>query len=365
MQRRRFIRQLSSSIGAAALAGSAPAIIVRNTLAQTRRNSLGFAFVGLGNYATRLASNLADAKHCHIAGVVTGTPAKEKTWAEQYNIPDTNIYNYENYDSIANNDDIDIVYVVLPNSMHMEYVIRAAEAGKHVICEKPMALNTDQCARMIAACENNNVKLSIGYRCQFHPVHQEIIRIGQHKEMGATKVIQAGFGFRIGNPNQWRLKKELAGGGALYDVGVYCIQAARYATGEEPISVSAQEIKTDPVKFNEVDETVLWQMKFASGAIASCSTSYSSSFNSFYAAMEGGWTRIDSAYGYGGQTGATSQGAIEAPESNMWAAQMDDFSLCVQEDRKSRVSGEEGLHDVRVLDAIYESIATEKPVDLI
>ena len=365
MQRRRFIRQLSSGLGAAALAGSAPAIIVRNTLAQTRRNSLGFAFVGLGNYATRLASNLDAAEHCHIAGIVTGTPEKEKVWGEKYNIPDANIYNYDNYDSIANNDDIDIVYVVLPNSMHMEYVIRAANAGKHVICEKPMALNTDECARMIAACSQNNVKLSIGYRCQFHPVHQEIIRIGESKELGATKVINANFGFRIGNPNQWRLRKELAGGGALYDVGVYCIQAARYATGEEPVSVTAQEIKTDPVKFNEVDETILWQMKFPSGAIASCSTSYNTSINNFYAGMEGGWTRIESAYGYGGQTGTTSKGPIEVPEVNMWAAQMDDFSLCVQEDRESIVSGEEGLRDCRVLDAIYESIATENPVDLI
>ena len=365
MKRRRFIKQISNSLGVAAVAGSAPSIFVRSAMAQTRRNSLGFAFVGLGNYATRLASNLEAARHCHIAGVVTGTPEKEKTWAEQYNIPDKNIYNYENFDSIADNPDIDIVYVVLPNAMHMEYVIRAANAGKHVICEKPMAISTAECAKMIAACQQNKRKLGIGYRCQYHPVHQEIIRIGQSKEMGAIKVIHAGFGFRIGDPTQWRLRKALSGGGALQDVGVYAIQAARYATGEEPVSITAQEIKTDPVKFSEVDETILWQMKFPSGAIASCSTSYTSNFNRFYAAMEGGWMTIDNAYGYGGQDGKSSKGPIANPESNMWAAQMDDFSLCVQEDRPSKVSGEEGLRDVRIMEAIYESIATDGPVDLI
>ena len=365
MRRRHFIQKFSSGLGAAALAGSAPSILIRSAVAQTRRDSLGFAFVGLGNYATRLASNLDAAQHCHISGVVTGTPSKEKVWAEQYNIPDKNIYNYDNFDDIANNPDIDIVYVVLPNAMHMEYVIRAANAGKHVVCEKPMAISTMECAKMIAACTQNKVKLGIGYRCQYHPVHQEIIRIGQSKEMGAIKVVQAGFGFRIGDPTQWRLRKALSGGGALQDVGVYAIQAARYSTGEEPVSVTAQEIKTDPVKFAEVDETILWQMKFPSGAIASCSTSYTSSFNRFYAAMEGGWMSIDSAYGYGGQSGNTSKGVIEAPESNMWAAQMDDFSLCVQEDRPSKVAGEEGLRDVRIMEAIYESIATDGPVDLV
>ena len=364
MKRRRFLHQLSGGLGAAILTGSAPNLLIRNATAQTRRNSLGFALMGLGSYATRLATHFSETKHCHLAGIVTGTPAKEKTWAEQYNIPDSNIYNYDNFDQIANNPDIDIVYVVLPNAMHAEFVIRAAEAGKHVVCEKPMAISTQECAEMIAACNKNDRKLSIGYRNHFHPVHQEVMRIGQNRVYGDIKVVQAGFGFRIGNPNQWRLQKALSGGGALQDVGVYAIQAARYVTGEEPISITAQEIKTDPVKFREVDETILWQMRFPSGAMASCSTSYSSGFNRLYAAMERGWLSIDSAYGYGGQVGRTNEGEIANPPSNMWAAQMDDFSLCVQEDRESKISGMEGLRDVRVIEAIYESIHTGKAVDM-
>ena len=354
MHRRTFIQKSAAS---AATLVAAPHLFIPTTHAQTRRNTVGFAFVGLGSYATRLAANIEHTQHCHVAGIVTGTPSKEKPWAEKYNIPDNNIYNYENFDQIANNPDIDVVYVVLPNAMHAEYVIRAAEAGKHVVCEKPMAVSTEECAQMIAACANNNTKLGIGYRCQYHPVHLEIMRMSHERVLGAPRVIQAGFGFRIGNPNQWRLRKALSGGGALQDVGVYAIQAARYVTGEEPISITAQEMKTDPVKFREVDETILWQMKFSSGAIANCSTSYASSFNSLYAATEGGWLRIDSAYGYSGQTGRTSQGAVEVEKVNMWAAQMDDFALCVQEDRMSKVSGEEGLRDVRVIEAIYASIA--------
>ncbi len=352
-------------MGAATLAHTVPALFTPSLSTRTSRASLGFALVGLGNYATRMATHFEHAEHCHLAGIVTGTPDKEKTWAEKYNIPDANIYNYDNFDQIANNPDIDVVYVVLPNAMHAEFVIRAANAGKHVMCEKPMAVSTAECAEMIAACENANRKLSIGYRCQFHPVHREIMRIGQERVYGPIKVIQAGFGFRIGNPNQWRLKKALSGGGALQDVGVYAIQATRYATGEEPVSITAQEIKTDPVKFREVDETILWQMKFPSGAIASCSTSYTSGFNRFFASMQGGTMSIDSAYGYSGQAGRTHEGPIEAPPSNMFAAQLDDFSLCIQEDRNSIVSGEEGLRDVRIMEAIYASIASGQSVDLV
>ena len=360
--RRTFVKTLSAGLGAAALpgvafAGAAPAILPARLRRTLPADTLGFALVGLGNYATNnLAPAFAHTTHCRLTGIVTGTPAKEAVWMERHGIPAANVYNYETYERMADNPDIDVVYVVLPNSMHAEYTIRAANAGKHVLCEKPMAISTMECAEMIAACEANERKLAIGYRLHFHPVHQAAIQWGQGAAMGPVKVVDASFGFRIGNPNQWRLKHALSGGGALQDVGVYAIQAARYTTGEEPVSITAQEIKTDPVKFREVDETIFWQMKFPSGAFANCSTSYATNFNRLYAGAERGWLTIDSAYGYGGQNARTSAGPIENPPSNMFAAQMDDFAQCVMEDRQSRVSGEEGLRDVRVIEAIYASI---------
>src|SRR6187399_1964539 len=207
---------------------------------------LGIALVGLGNYAGgQLAPALLQTGNCYLAGIVTGTPSKIPVWKEKYNIPDKNIYNYETFDSIKDNPDIDVVYVVLPNGMHAEYTIRAAKAGKHVLCEKPMEVSVKKCEQMIEACAKAKRKLAIGYRCQFMPHHQEMVRLAREKVFGAVKLIEASFGFRIGDPKQWRLRHDLAGGGALMDVGIYALQGARYVSGEEPIEVFAMETKTD------------------------------------------------------------------------------------------------------------------------
>src|SRR5579875_786765 len=199
---------------------------------QKQQGKLGIALVGLGNYATNLlAPALQQTEYCYLAGIVTGTPSKIDAWKNKYNIPDKNIYNYQNFDTIKNNSDIDIVYVVLPNSMHAEYVIRAAQAAKHVICEKPMAITVNECEQMIAACKKADRQLSIGYRLHFEPYNLEMARLGTQKIYGSIKAMSAGFGFPIGDPNQWRLKKAMAGGGPLVDVGIYCIQGFCYTTG--------------------------------------------------------------------------------------------------------------------------------------
>src|SRR5215469_1472311 len=252
--RRHFIKNVS--LGAAALT---PGISYLTACSMVKpKDKLGVALVGLGSYSTyELAPALMETKNCYLAGIVTGTPAKEKTWASKYNIPQKNIYNYQNFDNIASNPDIDIVYIVLPVSMHKEYSIRAAQAGKHVISEKPMAVSSGDCSEMIEACKKANRKLSIGYRLHFEPYNQEMMRLGQQKVYGKLLHIDCGNGFVYGgDPNAWRLKKALAGGGGLMDMGVYCIQGARYVTGEEPIYVTAREEKTRAELFKEVDETV-------------------------------------------------------------------------------------------------------------
>lgn len=326
---------------------------------------LGIALVGLGNYAKgQLEPALLETGLCRLTGIVTGTPSKAAAWTKRHPQLKGHVYNYENFDRIAEDDAIDIIYVVLPNSMHAEFVIRAAKAGKHVITEKPMATSVAEAQSMIDACDAAGVKLSVGYRCQFEPHNMEAIRLGQEQVFGPVKMMETEFGFRIGDPNQWRLKHALAGGGALMDVGVYAIQAARYVTGQEPVRVTAQEYKTDPVKFAEVDETITWQLTFPDGAMANSTTSYIASTQRLYAAAEEGWFEVNPAYSYSGIKGRTSRNAMEFPQINQQAAQMDAFADCVINDRQSKVDGHEGLRDMKVIEAIYESIKTGAPVSI-
>jgi predicted dehydrogenase len=359
--RRQFLKTASRGLGGAALAASAAPLVGR--AARPAPDPLGVALVGLGNYATgQLAPALQETTQCELTGIVTGTPEKAETWKEKYDIPDENVYNYETYDRIADNDAIDIIYVVLPNAMHAQYTIRAAEAGKHVICEKPMATSARACRDMIAACERAGVKLSIGYRLHFQPHHQRAMTLGQDEAFGPVTVMQNGFGFRISDdatdePHiEWRLDETMAGGGALMDVGIYAIQAARYVTGEEPVAVTAQEYTTRPEVFSEVDETLFFQLECPGGTVVNGSTSYNGNFNRLYATAPDGWFEVRPAYGYGGVEGRTHEGPMGLGNVNQQARQMDAFAACIRQDRSSRVSGAEGLRDLEVIEAIYASI---------
>jgi predicted dehydrogenase len=329
-------------------------------------STVNFALVGLGSLSTnQIAPALQKTKHAKLVGIVTGTPVKEKIWAEKYGIEKQNIYNYQNYDKLAENEAIDVVYIVLPNSMHKEYTVRGAQAGKHVLCEKPMANSSADCQSMIDACKQHNRKLAIGYRCQFEPHHlhcRELVRSGKY---GPLKAIEAGFGFKIGDPNQWRLKADMAGGGALMDVGIYALQACRFLTGEEPVAITAQETKTDMKKFAEVDETITWTMTTGSGVNCYCSTTYAfGGINRFNAYGDKGSFGLDPAYSYRGIKGNSKDGPIELPQVDQFAAEMDAFAKCILEDRESSVPGEEGLHDLLAIEAIYKSIETGQRVEL-
>lgn len=357
VDRRSFVKKTSIGVGAAAIGLSLfPDFAFAS---QTGKKKLGVALVGLGNYAGgQLAPALLQTKNCYLAGIVTGTKSKEAEWMTKYNIPKKNVYNYDNFDDIKKNKDIDIVYVVLPNSMHAEYTIRAAKAGKHVLCEKPMALSVDDCQRMIDACKTANVKLSVGYRLNYEPHNQKIKELARTKEFGKIKYVRSEFGFRIGDPTQWRLKKAMAGGGAVMDVGVYCIQACRMATGEEPISISAQEFKTDPVKFSDVDETVAWQMEFPSGALSNSTTSYNFSTNEYLICTENGKYGVGPAFGYGKIAGFIKDKPMGFPIVNHQATQMDAFSKNVMTDTEPIVTGDLGLRDMKIVEALYKSLAS-------
>jgi predicted dehydrogenase len=350
--RRKFI----STLGAGSALLMLPAIPKFSNSFLTDDKKLGIALVGLGNYATnQLAPALQETSHCYLSGIVTGTPDKAVKWKTQYNIPEQNVYNYDNFDRIADNKSIDVVYVVLPNSMHHEFVIRAASAGKHVFCEKPMAISVKECEEMIEACKKTGVRLFIGYRLHSDPYHKAAMKFGTENSDG-IKYVQSEFGFKIGDPNQWRLKKSLAGGGAMMDLGIYAIQAARYSMGIEPSSVTAQEYKTDFKKFAEVDESITWQMEFSGGHVSNSSTSYSYPANRLYIGAERKWFELFPAFSYRGIKGATNNGELNFPAINQQATQMDDFSKCIINNSESNASGEEGLKDLKVIEAIYKSI---------
>ncbi len=350
--RRAFLR--STAVLSAATMG------VHTSQAAESKSTVNFALVGLGNLSTnQIAPALQKTKHAKLVGIVTGTPAKEEKWAAKYGIQPGNIYNYDNYDKLADNDEIDVIYIVLPNGMHKEFTVRAAAAGKHVLCEKPMANSSQDCREMIAACRQHDRKLAVGYRCQFEPHHQHCLELARSHKYGPLKVIEAGFGFKIGDPNQWRLKSDLAGGGALMDVGIYALQACRYLTGEEPVEITAQETKTDAKKFAEVDETITWTMTMPSGVNCYCSTSYAfGGINRFNAYGDKGWFGLDPAYSYGGITGKSKDGPIEFDAIDQFAAEMDAFAQCILDDTQSTVPGEEGLRDLLAIEAIYKSIKT-------
>ncbi|MFD2718080.1 Gfo/Idh/MocA family protein [Hymenobacter monticola] len=355
--RREFIRTLSLGVGASLVGAAA--------LARPAAKPLGVALVGLGKYSTgQLAPALQQTKLCRLAGIVTGTPAKAAQWKQQYNLPDANIYNYQTFDRIADNPAIDIVYVVLPVALHAEYVERAARAGKHVICEKPMATSAEDCRRMIAAMQKAGKKFSIGYRLHFEPHHQEMMRLGQTQSFGPITHLAADNGFRFNNDTPWRVSKQLAGGGPLMDMGIYCVQGVIYTKGQLPVSVTAKFApKTNPTLFREVEEGMSWQMQFADGAVADCRTSYGENLSSrLRAEAANGWLELEPAFGYGGIAGRTRQGAMSLPNVPQQARQMDDFADCVLTNKPTRVPGEMGLRDVQLLSAIYRAAETGQKV---
>ena len=328
---------------------------------------LNIALCGLGRYAEYLADSFKDSKYCHLAGLVTGTPSKAKEWGKKYNVPSENIYNYQNFDEIINNKNIDLVYVVLPNSMHKEYVIRAAKAKKHVIVEKPMALSVKDCQEMIMVSEQMGVQLAMGYRLHYEPYHLELKRLGQEKVFGQIRLMEVSLGYKTGNstPKEWRLVKALSGGGPLMNLGVYCIQAGRYVTGEEPISVTAQFGKiTDKEKYSEVEESITWQMKFPSGAVCTSTSSYNCNVDRFFASADEGYFELHPAVSYGPFRGRTTKGELNFPDINQQAAQMDGIGKVILDNQKlpTHITGEEGMKDMKVIEAIYKAARTGKRV---
>ena len=379
ISRRSFVNKFGLGVGATVVMTSLPSFIAQSEKFQKpyTGKKLNIALCGLGNYATMLASGIEVSEYCNLAGIVTGSPEKATKWKKLYNIPEKNIYNYQNFDEIISNKDIDLVYVVLPNGLHKDFVIRSAKAGKNVITEKPMAVSAKDCEEMIKACNENNVQLAVGYRLHFEPTHLEIKRLGQEKVFGQVRFIEASLGYKtydtldkttiVDKQSDWRLNKKLSGGGPLMDLGIYCIQVSRYVLGEEPLAVTAQfGTINNKNRFSEVEETISWQMEFPSGAIANCNTSCGFNIDRFYASADEGSFELSPALSYGPFIGKTSEKELKFPATNQQKIQLDAICKLLLENKKlpNHITGEEGLKDVKIINAIYKSAKTGRKIFL-
>ena len=336
---------------------------------------VGFAVVGLGDLAlNQIIPAFGSCKKARLAAVVSGSPEKARQVAREHGLPEKAVYNYKTYDDLRDDAEVDVIYIVLPNGLHAEYTVRGAKAGKHILCEKPMANSVAECQQMIDACEQAGRKLMIAYRIQYEPHNRLAQKFLREKKYGATKIIDAVNGQDQGDPNQWRQNKKLAGGGALPDVGLYCLNTARFLVGEEPTEVFAMIHSTpDDPRFREVEESVTWQMRFPGGTLANCATSYGIHENRRYRVnAETGWFGLDPAFSY--QNLAMESSHAEGPidyrdkvglmPKDQFALEMDHLAECVLADKRPYTPGEEGLQDQRIMEAIYESAASGKLVKI-
>ncbi len=335
--------------------------------AKSEDKKLGIALVGLGNYATiQLAPALQKTTYCELRGIVTGTPEKATKWQKEYGIQPVHTYDYSTFDRLRDDPAIDIVYIVLPNFMHAEYTIRALEMGKHVICEKPMGMNVEECRAMIAAAKKANRLLQIGYRLFYEPHHLELMRWAQQPHEGRIKLMETSLGFDMARPGLWRIDPKMGGGGALMDLGPYTIQAARRAAGQNPISVRAQGFLDDPDIYKGIYGTYTWQLRFPDDALCNTTASFSAYVDRYHVAKGHHFMELKPAFSANSKMvlrdwdGERSLPCAEFQQ----ATQMDAFARNILDGAPVVASGEEGLIDMQIIGAIKQSIETGREVEI-
>ncbi|HUA16253.1 MAG TPA: Gfo/Idh/MocA family oxidoreductase [Verrucomicrobiae bacterium] len=355
LTRREFSRLLALGAGAELL----PKI---PALADDR--PIGYCIVGLGRISMQhFMPAVRMSKKSRVTALVSGHRDKAEHMAAEYGVPGDSIYSYEDYDDIAKNPNIDAVYIALPNSMHAEYTIRAAKAGKHVLCEKPMATSVEDSRSMIQACQSANRKLMIAYRCQYEPVHLRAVEMIREGKIGSIESIESAFGFAIA-PNEWRLDKKLSGGGPLVDVGIYCLNASRYLIGEEPVEVKGISSVVDhDGRFAQVEETLSWTARFPNGALANCNCTYGSAMRGYFRVRGSrGTITVDPAFNYDKlhlsaefDGGGTTEFAPDEPDPVQFLREADHMADCILQNSEPKTPGQEGLRDMEWIAQIYRS----------
>ena len=336
---------------------------------------VGFAVLGLGRLALEeILPAFGLTKRARLVALVSGTPDKARLVARQHGVAPEAVYGYGDWDRIKADPAIQAVYIVTPNGLHREATLAAAAAGKHVLCEKPMATNSADCQAMIDACAAAGRHLMIAYRCQYEPFNRAVQAMVRDKRYGAALLYDAVNTQNMAAPAQWRFDKALAGGGALPDIGLYCLNGIRFLTGEEPLEVWGRTYSTPgDERFRQVEEQVSFTLRFPSGLVAQCAASYGLHENRRLGiGMPGAAIAFDNAFAYTGHRlqVAHRDGQDEAVvdrrigAKNQFALEIDHMADCVATGRKPRTPGEEGLADQRIMEAIYRSAETGQPVAL-
>ncbi|MBO9574828.1 MAG: Gfo/Idh/MocA family oxidoreductase [Sphingobium sp.] len=330
------------------------------------KDSVGVAIVGIGLLsAGQLLPALTRTKKAHLAALVSGDPAKAQRTAAQYGLGEKAIYTYQSFDKLADNPDVEVVYVVLPNNMHREYTERAFKAGKHVLCEKPLANTVADAEAMVAAAKASKKHLMTAYRCHYEPLNLASMRIMRSGALGKPRVMHANMGKQTDlkiSSDAWRLDMKMSGGGALFDMGIYGINAQRYLLNEEPVEVRAWAMtdKSDP-RFKTVEDMIAWQMRFPSGAIGEGNTCFSQPGTmAWQMVCENGRIVADPGCFYNGNKLSLIGTQTRTPqivEIDQFAREID-WMADVVRGRAPMVSpGEEGLQDMRIMTAMLQSAA--------
>lgn len=335
--------------------------MVRRRSGSSRPRQVRYAVIGLGHIAQ--AAVLPAFKHAGrnsvLAALVSGEAKKRRELGRRYRVP--RVCGYEEVDELFASGAIDAVYIALPNNMHKEYTVRAARAGLHVLCEKPMAVTARECEEMIRATRSAKVKLMIAYRLHFERANLEAAQLARAGRLGDLRFFSSDFSMQVSDGNI-RLKRAM-GGGPLYDIGVYCINAARYCFAEEPTEVFATAVRSADRRFREVDETVTGTLRFKDQRMATFTCSFGAADRSTYTVVgTRGTLTVDPAYEYAEglayqlKIGARSR-KKQFGKSDQFAPQLLYFSNCVLHDRDPEPAGEEGLADVRVIEGMHKSIS--------
>jgi predicted dehydrogenase len=323
-----------------------------------------YGVVGLGHIAqVAVLPAFAHAANSEVTALVSDDPAKLKSLARKYKSVE-GTFSYDEYEACL--EQVDAVYIALPNHLHAEYTIRAARAGVHVLCEKPMAVTVAECRKMIAACRDHDVKLMIAYRLHFEEINLAVVDLIRRGRIGEPKFFNSSFSMTV-RDGDIRTKKDM-GGGSLYDIGVYCINAARYLFRAEPVEVAAIAVNSGVKKLAEIDESTGAILKFPDGRVASFVTSFNADDVAEYRVVgTKGQVHVEPAYEYA--EGLEYEMIVDGKSSkkrigkrDQFAAELLYFSDCVLKNRKPEPSGEEGMQDVRIVEALYESSRRGKTV---
>jgi predicted dehydrogenase len=330
---------------------------------------VGYAVIGLGHISQcAILPAFRHAKRSKLIALASGDAEKAKFLAAEFGAAQT--CTYDSLDECLRNPRVEAVYIAAPNSSHVEFTLRAAQAGKHVLCEKPLANSVTKCRQMIEACSQNRVKLMAAYRKYFEPSVLEFKALIDSGKLGRLKIIHSAFTVALPPGDSWHLKHQLAGGGSLLDVGIYCINVARWLTGLEPFEAQGYSWTTDPSRFSEVDDNMSFQLKFPGGLYLQGSSSFSVAKASFLQVHgEKGWAALNPAYAYNEDRRFFGKIAGEWFEKKFkpmdeFCLELDHFSECIRENREPLPDGITAMRDVAVIEAIYEAAKLNRPATI-